>query len=353
MADKELVAKGEDWARAQRERLEQVANEKAIQLRRIYNEHLEWFKTHTIESLIETRRPAKRHKAHDNTVFTPTDQVKLVQTSRHTIADDGNMEGNSMTSFNRQSLTSRSFHSPINYRSFSLTSPTANQSSNHNNNMSTQRKSMLSPTRIHHEISRASVSRRTSLLGTNPSDKKKQRSSSTSNKGKHVTRKSSISKETPAATVATNESATATATTNEPAIATVTEDESATATMNEPAIATTKEPPLATATANESSSTTKMTTSTTAHNNLDDSGQLSPQQNEQPSDKTNTNSNEAISQVDPDFKLVETPAWAEMPELERHLREQCNLDGHKIFGRMTPLVTSEVFGTVRQRHARK
>lgn len=49
MADKELVAKGEDWARAQRERLEQAANEKATQLRRIYNEHLEWFKTHTIE----------------------------------------------------------------------------------------------------------------------------------------------------------------------------------------------------------------------------------------------------------------------------------------------------------------
>lgn len=49
MADKELVAKGEDWARAQRQRLEQAANEKATQLRRIYNEHLEWFKTHTIE----------------------------------------------------------------------------------------------------------------------------------------------------------------------------------------------------------------------------------------------------------------------------------------------------------------
>lgn len=49
MADKELVAKGENWARAQRERLEQAANEKATQLRRIYNEHLEWFKTHTIE----------------------------------------------------------------------------------------------------------------------------------------------------------------------------------------------------------------------------------------------------------------------------------------------------------------
>lgn len=49
MADKELVAKGENWARTQRERLEQAANEKATQLRRIYDEHLEWFNTHTIE----------------------------------------------------------------------------------------------------------------------------------------------------------------------------------------------------------------------------------------------------------------------------------------------------------------
>lgn len=65
---------------------------------------------------------------------------------------------------------------------------------------------------------------------------------------------------------------------------------------------------------------------------------MPPQQNEQPSDKTSAENNEA--HADPDFQLNETPAWAEMPELERHLRQQCNMDGHKIFGRMTPLVTS-------------
>lgn len=68
---------------------------------------------------------------------------------------------------------------------------------------------------------------------------------------------------------------------------------------------------------------------------------MSPQHNEQPnSDKVDTNNKEVASHVDPDFQLDATPSWAEMPELERHLRQQCTMDGHKIFGRMTPLVTS-------------
>lgn len=68
---------------------------------------------------------------------------------------------------------------------------------------------------------------------------------------------------------------------------------------------------------------------------------MSPQHNGQPNnDKADANNKEVASHVDPDFQLDETPSWAEMPELERHLRQQCNMDGHKIFGRMTPLVTS-------------
>ncbi|KAJ8660290.1 hypothetical protein O0I10_004152 [Lichtheimia ornata] len=392
MADKELVAKGENWARAQRERLEQAANEKATQLRRIYNEHLEWFKTHTIESLIETRRPAKRHKANDNADLTSTDQVKLVQSSRHTIVDESSMEGNSMRSFSRQSLTSRSFHSPTSYRSFSLTSPTANQSST-TGTSSRQRKSLRSPTRIHHDASRAS---RSHSVDTNP--KKQPRSSSISNKGKQDTQRRSISKETQVEATTTNESSLATTnessaapatTTNESTLAT-TKEASAAAAENESsmATATTNEPSLATKTnessssslaaattaANEPSSSTgtKTTTSkklsttstdkkTTTSNKATrkepsnaDNTEMPSQQNEQSSDKTGAENNEASSShVDPDFQLNETPAWAEMPELERHLRQQCNMDGHKIFGRMTPLVTSEVFGTLRQRQARK
>ncbi|CDS07198.1 hypothetical protein LRAMOSA09721 [Lichtheimia ramosa] len=351
MADKELVAKGEDWARAQRERLEQAANEKATQLRRIYNEHLEWFKTHTIESLIETRRPVKRHKTHDNTAFTPTDQVKLVQSSRHTIPEDSSMEGNSMRSFSRQSMTSRSFHSPTTYRSFSLTSPTANRTSSR----SSTSKSILSPTRIHQDASRAT--RRSTNSFDTTSDKKTQRISLTSTKGKHAIQRQSISKETSTPTTTTHESSASkpTTSTNESS-----SEKPTTTTKESSAVKPTAANESSSAkptTTNESSSVTpsnKSSTTTPTKTSEHDNSQMSPQHNGQPNnDKADANNKEVASHVDPDFQLDETPSWAEMPELERHLRQQCNMDGHKIFGRMTPLVTSEVFGSLRQRQAKK
>lgn len=334
---------------------------------------LEWIAYHDTKtrSLIETRRPVKRHKTHDNTAFTPTDQVKLVQSSRHTIPEDSSMEGNSMRSFSRQSMTSRSFHSPTTYRSFSLTSPTANRTSSR----SSTSKSILSPTRIHQDASRAT--RRSTNSFDTTSDKKTQRISLTSTKGKHAIQRQSISKETSTPTTTTHESSASkpTTSTNESS------SEKPTTTTNESSAvkptSTTNGSSSAnpTTTTNESSSVTPLnqsSTTTPTKTFEHDNSQMSPQHNEQPNnDKVDANNKEVASHVDPDFQLDETPSWAEMPELERHLRQQCNMDGHKIFGRMTPLVTSgktsplqcaiddilihfiEVFGSLRQRQAKK